>query len=358
MDKWDKRRLELAQFVARWSKDPSAQVGAVIADSLGRVIALGYNGFAVHIEDREERLTGDDKLKMILHAEENAVLIAGERARGGTIYVFGKPVCAKCAAVIIQSGIKRVVGPFPEEATSKWTSLGILAIESFNEAKIEYEQTRASQLLSTQEPSMPNCWNFWKDWSTIERFNCLLLVFTGVYALISILQYRLTRQAIHVTERAYLQVHAIALEPAVASVGPIRVTILVKNTGRTPATITDVNIVPSYVTGPDFTLPKIPSYAEKGSNLAALGLLPAGETDTDTSAAIGLNGQRYGFDKGQVKDIETGKSRFFVYGYVRYQDAFAHNHATGFCGFYDPTRTAPELGMFNRCRQAGYTYAY
>jgi dCMP deaminase len=138
MDKWDKRRLQLAKFVANWSKDPKAKVGAIIADTLGRIIALGYNGFAVGIEDTEERLTGDDKLKMILHAEENAALIAGERARGGTIYVFGKPVCAKCAAVIIQSGIRRVVSPCPE-GTSKWTDLGILALESFVEAQIDYD---------------------------------------------------------------------------------------------------------------------------------------------------------------------------------------------------------------------------
>jgi dCMP deaminase len=138
MDKWDKRRLHLAKFVADWSKDPNAKVGAVIADALGRVIALGYNGFAAGIEDTQDRLTGEDKIKMILHAEENAVLIAGERARGGTIYVFGKPVCAKCAAVVIQSGIKRVVSPCPE-GTSKWTELGILALESFVEAEVDYD---------------------------------------------------------------------------------------------------------------------------------------------------------------------------------------------------------------------------
>lgn len=29
---WDKGRLDLAELVATWSKDPSAQVGAVVAD--------------------------------------------------------------------------------------------------------------------------------------------------------------------------------------------------------------------------------------------------------------------------------------------------------------------------------------
>jgi len=139
MDKWDMRRLKLAEFVADWSKDKDAQVGAVIADTLGRVIALGYNGFAVGIEDREDRLSGEDKLKMILHAEENAVLIAGERARGGTIYVYGKPVCAKCAAIIIQSGITRVVFSHFPQGDSKWTELGLLALDSLMEAKVDFD---------------------------------------------------------------------------------------------------------------------------------------------------------------------------------------------------------------------------
>jgi len=205
---------------------------------------------------------------------------------------------------------------------------------------------------------MPSCWRFWENWSNIERFNFLLLLFTATYAATSIFQYRLTRQALHITERAYIQVHGVALEPAVASAGPVTITILVKNTGRTPATITDMAITPMFVTGPDFDLPKTPSYSSKGNVIASLGLLPAGETNQDTSSAMGLKGERYGFSPTQVKEIEAGKSRFFVYGYVRYQDAFSQNHTTGFCAFYDPARKPPELGMFNGCRQAGYGYAY
>jgi dCMP deaminase len=50
-------------------KDPDARVGAVIADGHGRVIALGYNGFAVGVEDSIERLAKKkQKLEMIVHA--------------------------------------------------------------------------------------------------------------------------------------------------------------------------------------------------------------------------------------------------------------------------------------------------
>jgi dCMP deaminase len=127
LDQWDRRRVELARFVASWSKDPNAQVGSVIADARGRVIALGYNGFAIGVEDRADRLTDQHlKLEMVVHAEENAVLIAGKSAENATIYVVGKPVCARCAGVIIQSGINRVVAARPALVEEIREALGFL----------------------------------------------------------------------------------------------------------------------------------------------------------------------------------------------------------------------------------------
>ena len=110
---------------------------------------------------------------------------------------------------------------------------------------------------------------------------------------------------------------------------------------------------------PNFNLFKTPVYSkEKGFNVAGLGLLPAGETNTNMSKALGLKGEVYGFNAEEVKDIATEKARFFVYGYVKYRDVFGETHATGFCGFYDPTGYLPGLEMFDGCRQAGYAYAY
>jgi dCMP deaminase len=138
---WDKKRLEVARLVAGWSKDPKAKVGAVIADRQGRLIALGYNGFAGGIEDSDERLNDNDvKQETILHAEMNAVLIANKSAEGGTLYVVGKPVCARCASVIIQSGIQRVVGQYPDDPCSKWTVTGLLAIQMFKEANVSFDR--------------------------------------------------------------------------------------------------------------------------------------------------------------------------------------------------------------------------
>lgn len=110
LNKWDKRFLKVAKLAAKWSKDPKAKVGAVIVDRRGQIAGVGYNGFPKMVEDSAERYGDvDTKLEMVVHAEENAVLGAAVRARKGTIYVFGKPIYARCAGTIIQSGVTRVV---------------------------------------------------------------------------------------------------------------------------------------------------------------------------------------------------------------------------------------------------------
>ncbi len=135
---WDQNYLGMAHLVAGWSKDPNAQVGAVILRN-NRVVATGFNGFPAEVEDLDERL-GDKikKLKMVVHAEQNALIVAGKMAEGATIYVHGKPVCATCAGAIIQARIKRVVGPDPREepVKSKWHETGMFALQMFTEASV------------------------------------------------------------------------------------------------------------------------------------------------------------------------------------------------------------------------------
>ncbi len=134
--KWDRRYLEMAELVAIWSKDRNAQVGAVIVRN-NRVVATGFNGFPAEVEDLNERL--DDKtkkLEMIVHAEQNALIVAGKSSEGATIFVHGKPVCATCAGAIIQARIKRVVGPDPLAEKGDWRESGILADQMFTEASV------------------------------------------------------------------------------------------------------------------------------------------------------------------------------------------------------------------------------
>jgi dCMP deaminase len=154
MEKWDKRFCELAKFVSEWSKDPKAQVGAVLVSRRGGDITVGYNGLPMGVHDRDERLHDKDKkLAMIVHAEVNAVLAAGLRAQASTVYVWGKPVCSRCAGAMIQAGVRRVVAMDPETETSEtWRDSGRIAIEMFREARIAVEFYKAEDLAVKSEP--------------------------------------------------------------------------------------------------------------------------------------------------------------------------------------------------------------
>ena len=120
-DKWEQRFLALAEHVAAWSKDPSTQVGAVVADNRKRVCGLGYNGFARGVEDSATRLgTREFKYKLVLHAEENALAFA-TRTQDCTLYTWPLPPCSHCMSLAIQHGIIRIIAPEPSKAhAERW----------------------------------------------------------------------------------------------------------------------------------------------------------------------------------------------------------------------------------------------
>ncbi len=141
LDKWDMRFLELAEHISGWSKDPSTQVGAVITHARSkRVISMGFNGFPAGVEDTAERL-GDrsTKYEMVVHAEQNALMFAGERAEGATLYVHPLPPCARCAVMIIQAGIRRVVCDQPDFEHERWGEAAKIADTMFREAAVDVD---------------------------------------------------------------------------------------------------------------------------------------------------------------------------------------------------------------------------
>jgi dCMP deaminase len=135
-EKWDHRFLELARLISSWSKDPSTKVGAVIADDKNRIISLGFNGFARSVQDLAERLEDrETKYKMVLHAEENAILFAMRDLDGCTVYTYPLMPCAACMSRIIQKGITRVVSL--ENDNPRWQEHFELSKELASEAGLE-----------------------------------------------------------------------------------------------------------------------------------------------------------------------------------------------------------------------------
>jgi dCMP deaminase len=135
-NKWHKRFLELAELVSTWSKDPSSKVGAVIVDKYNRIVSTGYNGFPVGVNDSKDRLDNRDvKYKMILHAEENAIMFAKQNLEGCSLYVTNLPPCSHCAALIIQSGIKNVYTP-QKDIPDRWKESIALTKQMFYESGV------------------------------------------------------------------------------------------------------------------------------------------------------------------------------------------------------------------------------
>ena len=147
-DKWDRKYLDLAKFVSGWSKDPSTKVGAVLVNyNIGQEF-VGYNGFPRGVEDLPERYEDRElKYKLVVHAEVNAILKAGNLARGSSLYVYPSfsfpPICNECAKVAIQAGIKEIVGFEPnlnDPRVQRWLNSISVSKTMFEEAGIPWRK--------------------------------------------------------------------------------------------------------------------------------------------------------------------------------------------------------------------------
>lgn len=136
MTDWDSRFMGLSKHIAAWSKDPSTQVGAVIVDKRHRIVSLGFNGFPVGVLDDGRLLDRDIKNNLVVHAEINAILFAGRGLDGCSLYTWPLPPCCRCAAQIIQSGIRFVRAP-TVEVGSRWAESCILARAMMQEAGLD-----------------------------------------------------------------------------------------------------------------------------------------------------------------------------------------------------------------------------
>jgi dCMP deaminase len=111
VESWDEYFLWMAEAVAIKSIDPRCRVGAVIVSPDNVVLSTGFNGLARGVYD-DERLLADteEKLKVICHAEANAILNAARKGvalEGASIFVNKFP-CLACCNAIIQAGITRI----------------------------------------------------------------------------------------------------------------------------------------------------------------------------------------------------------------------------------------------------------
>lgn len=107
--------LRHAYEEAERSLDPSSQIGAVVVRD-AFVIGAGCNRFPKWIHNTDERWNDrPTKYALVVHAEVAATISAlrhVNRLQDCTLFV-NLPACTGCAKVIIESGIRHVVGHLP-----------------------------------------------------------------------------------------------------------------------------------------------------------------------------------------------------------------------------------------------------
>ena len=137
--KWDEDFLLMSE---RWgqlkSKDPSTKVGALVVRERV-VVGMGYNGFPRGVEDRPELLADRQaKYLRVVHAEANAIIQAGNKCEGATLYASMHP-CHECSKLIIQAGIMRVVFR-KSEVPDRWREMMDVSRSMLEEALVEVHE--------------------------------------------------------------------------------------------------------------------------------------------------------------------------------------------------------------------------
>lgn len=162
----DRQFLFHCEEVKQASHDPHRQVGVLIADRQGRIVATGTNApplqLGLAMEDSHRSIEADPEWKYFVleHAERNAINSArdnGLRLDGATMYGTLFP-CADCARAIVAAGISRLVVPAPGGNSArdrKWLDhyryarkifdLGGILVEFAPAAKQTEEQEGAAQ---------------------------------------------------------------------------------------------------------------------------------------------------------------------------------------------------------------------
>lgn len=106
----DTTLLDMTRVLARRSTCSRALVGAMIALD-GRILSSGYNGAPSGVQHCTHVANDTTGCEVAVHAEANAVAFAakhGVALAGSTLYTTLSP-CLKCAQLIINAGIVRVV---------------------------------------------------------------------------------------------------------------------------------------------------------------------------------------------------------------------------------------------------------
>jgi hypothetical protein len=135
-------------------------------------------------------------------------------------------------------------------------------------------------------------------------------------------------------DRPYISVIAIGFPGILIKPGAVIVLWPIRNGGRTPAVITDANVT-IWFENDDTPLPAAPRYLPNPNNMKGVVIGIGDVFNANFKPDVVLSPE-------SVQAINTGHTRLFVYGYIKYGD----EHERAFIALYDP-HNIPEMGMFS-----------
>jgi dCMP deaminase len=142
---WDDTMLSIAGVMSRRSTCLRLQAGAVIATADHKVIATGYNGAPHGLEHCTVlgcMVEGGHCVRAV-HAEVNAVVqvarLGGPGLDGCTLYSTHRS-CVRCAPILVQSGIRRVV--YSQEYDSDLASGAVVDLLTRSGVQVEVRRDK------------------------------------------------------------------------------------------------------------------------------------------------------------------------------------------------------------------------
>jgi dCMP deaminase len=142
---WDDTMLSIAQVMSQRSTCLRLQAGAVVATADHKVVATGYNGAPHGLEHCTVMgcmIEGGHCVRAV-HAEVNAVVqvarLGGPGLDGCTLYSTHRS-CVRCAPILVQSGIRRVV--YSKEYDSDLASGAVVDLLTRSGVQVEVRRDR------------------------------------------------------------------------------------------------------------------------------------------------------------------------------------------------------------------------
>jgi hypothetical protein len=150
-------------------------------------------------------------------------------------------------------------------------------------------------------------------------------IITGIYCRATIEQLHLSRATLVADQRPWLSVKGGPSDPGnLVPRTRTQLSILIRNSGHTPAINAKRQTVTEIIPGP---LKRPPKISLEGSSTQAL--IPA-EQEVDTPATL------VAYSPDDVRAVESGASTLYLYGRVEFADTFGGRHALEFCYYYHP----------------------